>query len=117
MIRLPPAVLLLALLLGACGPDPTGSDAGARVRPETDGLRKAVALALPELDRARRGDEPVQLVRAERMVLEGRSIWRMTFKPTHLIPEDPAQDMWGMGGEVFVNVDLDGGTTTHAYGE
>ncbi len=52
------------------------------------------------------------------MILEGRNIWRMTFKATHLLPQDPASsELDGLGVEILVNVDLEGGTTTHAYGE
>jgi len=78
---------------------------------------KAGALALPELDRARRGTEPFELVGAERKFLDGTAIWRMTFKPTHLLPEGASSDVGGLGGEIFVHVDVAQGTATHAYGE
>jgi hypothetical protein len=117
MIRPLPAAILLALLLTACGPDHTGLESEARLRPETGELMKAIALALPEFDRARQGAEPFKLIGAEQVILDGRYIWRMTFKATHLLPQDPSSEFGGLGGEIFVNVDLEGGTTTHAYGE
>ncbi len=117
MFRPLSAAIFLALLLTACGPERTAPNAEARFRPETDDLMKAVALALPEFDQARRGAEPFKLIGAEQLILDGKYVWRVTLKTTHLLPEDPSSEPVGLGGEVFVIVDLESGTVTHAYGE
>ena len=103
-------LLLPALLLLGCGGEP-------EARPEITNLERAVDLALTAFDDTPNAAKPYRLVRAERMVLDGRWFWRITLKPEHLLPADPATGLIGAGGEVFVNVDEATGSATVRYGE
>ncbi len=51
------------------------------------------------------------------LALQGKYIWRLTFKPKRLLPADPAKQIIGLGGEIFINVDLKTRETTVLYGE
>ncbi len=57
------------------------------------------------------------VVSAKQIFHGGKFIWRVVFKPTILIPEDPSTQPIGVGGEVFVNVDLSTKETVVRYGE
>jgi len=100
-------IALILLTTVACQP---------RVAPEAQELYRAVALALNaaagELESTGHS-----LVGAERMVLNGAWVWRVTFKPLHLLPENPGTDFVGLGGEVFVNVNLATEECPITYGE
>ena len=100
-------ILLPLLTLFACGCD----DA-----PATD-LDRAVGLARSAALESGHDLEGYALIGARQHVLEGNYVWRVTFKPKHLLPADPAKGMIGAGGEIFVNVVLVTGETTIGFGE
>lgn len=100
-------ILLPLLTLFACGCD----DA-----PATD-LERAVGLARSAALESDHDLESYALTGAQQHYLEGSYVWRVTFKPKHLLPADPATGMIGAGGEIFVHVVLETGETTITYGE
>ncbi len=57
------------------------------------------------------------LTSAQQLILNGRYIWRVTFKPRKLLPKDLSKGLIGAGGEIFVNVDLSTKTTVITGGE
>ncbi len=57
------------------------------------------------------------LTSAQQIIMNNKWIWRVTFKPKELLPDDLSKGMLGMGGEVFVNVDLKTKETVVTYGE
>ena len=57
------------------------------------------------------------LTAAQQSIIEGKYIWRIVFKPTRFLPEDPSKELIALGGEVFVNVDLSTKATEITYGE
>lgn len=101
-------VLLLTLLLPACGCDDG-------VAP-TD-MERAVAMARDAALEAGLALETFQFMGAQQRVKDGHYLWRITYKPKHLLPEDPSTGLIGAGGELFVNVVLDTGETTIRFGE
>ena len=105
-----PIMVVLVSMIGACAHP-------ADRRAETADLDRAVAIALEALDGRGRTSSDVKLVGASQLVLEGRYVWRVTFKPLHLLPDDPSRGKIGAGGEVFVNVDLGTGMAVVRWGE
>jgi len=86
--------------------------------PSSTALAQAIALA--EAAIAQEADFATQrytITRVEQIVREGRYLWIVTFKPTHLLPADPAQELIGAGGELLVSVDVAAETTVIRYGE
>ncbi|MHC4858677.1 MAG: hypothetical protein ACYTDY_01135, partial [Planctomycetota bacterium] len=60
---------------------------------------------------------PCRVIGAQELILEGKYVWRVTLKPLHLLPENPSTGKIGLGGEIFVNVDLETGKAVVRYGE
>ena len=102
------SLLLLVLLLPACG-----CDDGAA---PTD-MERAVAAAREAALEHGHSLETHRLVGAQQFVHEGRYVWRVTWKPKHLLPDDPSTGKIGAGGELFVNVVLETGEATIGFGE
>ena len=57
------------------------------------------------------------LISARQILIDGRYVWRIIFKPTELLPDDPSTRAIGAGGEVFVNVDQATKKIEILYGE
>ena len=84
-------------------------------------LKDAIDIAIPALYQ----DKMAQsfnsklyiLTSVQQILINNKWIWRVTFKPKDLLPDDPSKGLIGMGGEVFVNVDLAAKTTEIRYGE
>ena len=57
------------------------------------------------------------LTSAQQIIINNKWIWRVTFKPKELLPDDISKGLLGAGGEVFVNVDLKTKETVITYGE
>ena len=57
------------------------------------------------------------LTSAQQILRNNKWIWRITFKPKELLPDDPSNGPYTLGGEVFVNVDLSTKETVVTYGE
>lgn len=102
---------LAALASAACSA--TGT---ARSTPTTERLERAVAIALDASTDARSGDEH-RVTGATERILDGRYIWRVTLKPVNLLPADPAASPVGLGGEIFVDVDLAANSSELRFGQ
>lgn len=117
--RIPVSAFLPLLMVFASGcmhaplsqPSPT---TGADIA----GLQDAVAIAVSALhDQSRYPANDYTLTSAQQIVVKGKYVWRITFKPTRLLPGDPSKDAIGAGGEIFVNVDLSTKKPEFRYGE
>jgi hypothetical protein len=114
MRRHRPALLLLLLVVGAC----RSPEAFETHPSETKRLDRAISIALARTaDLRREHGKEYRLIGAEQMILDEKYVWRVTFKPLHLLPDDPATGIVGAGGEIFVNVDLGDETATVGFGE
>ena len=85
---------------------------------DTAELRDAVGIAVDAVnEQSRYPADHYTLVSAQRMMIKGKYVWRVTFKPARLLPKDPSREMIGAGGEIFVNVDLKTRKPELRYGE
>jgi hypothetical protein len=81
-------------------------------------MEEAVAIAVSALhDHSPSTDKDYTLTSAQQIIVKGKYIWWITFKPTRFLPKDPSKGPIGKGGEVFVNVDLSTKKTQITYGE
>ena len=107
--------LMLLLLLPACG-DCARDGASWTAAPEADDFTRAMSLAQPAYEKARQGSGDYKLIGMERLWTADAILWRATWKPEHLLPDEP-DGLIGAGGEIFVTVNLATGETKHGYGE
>jgi len=108
---------LLIVFASGCTHNPA-SNPNSTCRADITGLEEAVAIAVSALhDLYPSTDKDYILTSAQQIIVKGKYIWRITFKPTELWPKDPSKGQIGMGGEVFVNVDLSTKKTEIRYGE
>ena len=70
---------------------------------------------LSEIKRAKRED--YRVVGTRNLLQKGNDIWMVTFKPTGLIPKNPEKEMIGLGGEIFITVDLKTKKCVMTYGQ
>gem|GEM_PF-1620144 len=84
---------------------------------ETDDLSEALSLSLAELETRSEKPSDYILIKAERIPVNNKYIWRITFKPKEFLPADPSSEMIGAGGEIFVNVDTDTQEKSLSHGE
>jgi hypothetical protein len=111
------AVLLSMVLFGSsCERRDSGASKG-KAQPETSDLNKAVSIGCAKLAEEVESPTEYKLIGAEQIYYEGKFIWRVTFKPTRLLPAKGAVKPIGVGGEVFMNIDLETGETIITYGE
>ena len=81
-------------------------------------MTEAVSLGLGALaEQSHYRADDWTLTAAQRIYLKGKYVWLITFKPTSLLPADPATQAIGAGGEVFVKVYLKTKKTVVTYGE
>lgn len=81
-------------------------------------LQDSVAIAVSSLhDQASYQSNEYVLTSAQQIVVKGKYVWRITFKPANLLPKDPSKGLIGAGGETFVYVDLNTKKTEITYGE
>jgi hypothetical protein len=81
-------------------------------------MEEAVGIAASALhNRYPFTDKDYTLTSAQQIIVDRKYIWRITFKPTELVPKDPSKEPIGKGGETFVNVDLSTKKTEIRYGE
>ena len=108
--------LLMAFTSG-CTPPPS-SQLSLATGADITGLQDAVAIAVSALhDQSRYPANDYTLTSAQQIVVEGKYVWRITFKPAGLLPKDPSKEAIGAGGEIFVNVDLSTKKPELSYGE
>jgi hypothetical protein len=108
--------LLLVLCFGCVHSAARPPSSAARV--DTAGLQDTVAVATSALQgQSHSSAENWTLTSAQQVLVKNRYVWRITFKPTRLLPKDPSQGLIGLGGEVFVNVDPMTKKTEIRFGE
>lgn len=111
-----PLALSLLLLLAACGADrravaPSWTDA-----PEAAAFTKAMAPAWSGYEEARKSPGPYRFIGMEQFITSEAILWRATWKPESLLPDKP-NELIGLGGEIFVTVNLATGESKIGYGE
>ena len=85
---------------------------------DTAGLQRAVAVAISALhQQSHYAADNYTLTSAQQILVRGQYTWRITFKPTSLIPKDPSKEPGGLGGEIFVNIDSLTQKTEIGFGE
>lgn len=88
---------------------------------DTRNLREAIDIAIPALyedTNLQKIDYKLYTLTAvQQIIIKNKYIWRVTFKPKELLPDDPTKSPLGLGGEVFINVDLSTKKTEIMYGE
>jgi hypothetical protein len=91
------------------------------LRSDTRNLQEAIDIAIPALYKDANLptiDNPLYILTSvKQIIIKNKYIWRVTFKPRELLPVDPSKGGLGLGGEVFVNVDLSTKKTEISYGE
>ena len=107
--------LVLLLVAGCAGKDPAVST--PRRQTISADLDRAVAVAISAAQETKHPLGDYRLTSAEQILHQGKSIWRITFKPSRLLPADPSKELIGAGGEIFVNVDLEKQAAEVRYGE
>ena len=85
--------------------------------PDTSQMKKAISVAVAELQRNVSSPQNFILISMEWLSIQGKYVWRATFKPKNLIPADLSKGTIGLGGEIFINIDLKDNSTTVTYGE
>jgi len=108
---------LLIVFASSCTPIPT-SKPNSTCQANITTIEEAVGLAVSALqDQSHYPASQYTLTSAQQIIFKGKYIWRITFKPTELLPKDPSKGPIGKGGEIFVNVDLSTKKTEITYGE
>ena len=102
--------LALLLLLAACAEDKPKRWSEAT---EVADLARAVEVAQSAFEGARTAPGPYRLIGAQQLV-DPAGVWRVTYKPESLMRVGSPV---GAGGEVFVNVNVEKGSTEVRYGE
>lgn len=103
------ATMLILLLCASCT---------RRVdSPVTAELDEAVAIGVAAMARQSKSPDTHTLIGAERFYSKGKYVWRITFKPRALLPDDPSAQPIGAGGETFITVDLETGASVVTRGE
>jgi hypothetical protein len=92
----------------------TGSKPDA---PQTADFTKAVSLSIGKLQSTAKSPSDYKLTKVEMLLNKGKWVWRATYKPTSLLPQDPSRQHIGAGGEIFINIDLNTEQAEVTYGE
>jgi hypothetical protein len=109
--------LMLMFIFTASCKRPDAIDPKTASHPETADLNEAVSIAVAKLADVQKSPGEYKLVNAQQVVVKGKYVWRITFKPVRLLPDDPSSQIIGAGGEVFMNVDLKTKEAVVTYGE
>lgn len=85
-------------------------------------MSKSTKLATDHVREHLRGEKNTgrtayRMIAAQNLLQKGTAVWLVTFKPTNLIPKDPGEQPIGLGGEIFVTVDLTTKKCVITYGE
>ncbi len=98
--------------------DNHGAMTQSKITTDTRNVMNAIDLAIQAVQKESllHGTEYV-LMAVQQIPIKNKWIWRVTFKPKHLVSDDPSKGPLGLGGEAFVNVDLSTKETTVTYGE
>ncbi len=99
----------VAIFLGGCTTSPQQA-----VQSDLD---RAVTIASSTIEQEGYAISEYTLTAAARLVHQDQWIWRITYKPNDLLPENPATKPVGLGGELFVNVDLKTDKAVITHGE
>ena len=106
-----PMVVALSLILGGC--------ATSNQQAHVSDLNRAVAIAALAAEQEGYPLHEYTLTSAQKIINKSPNLnsaqfnfnkspylWRITFKPNALHPDDPSKEPIGLGGELFVHVDL-----------
>lgn len=108
-------MVILALLAGCARPQPEmPTPQGSTIGTDLD---RAVVIAVSAVQQKGQPLAEYTLTSAQRIFHNGKYIWRITFKLSKLLPGDPSKEAIGIGGEIFVNVDLGTQEAEVRYGE
>ena len=80
-------------------------------------METAIAFAKRELLKLKHLKGSFKLIGVQQYIVKSQYIWHVTFKPTELLPKDLSKRERGLGGEIFINVNLETKTKTITYGE
>lgn len=80
-------------------------------------LARVVSLTAATLRGAVKSPAEYKLIKVELTSTQGKYAWRATYKPIKLLPKDPSKEAIGVGGEVFITVDLKTEQIKVWYGE
>jgi hypothetical protein len=80
-------------------------------------IQQVISIAIAQLREHSPTAHQCRLIKVEQHIARGQYLWTASFKPTRSLPEDPAREPVGAGGEVFVHVDLRNLSSTITYGE
>ena len=58
-----------------------------------------------------------RVISVQNLLNKGPEVWLVSFKPENLIPANPEKEAIGLGGEIFITVNVKSNTTTMTYGE
>ena len=108
-------VLTLVFIASCSGSE--GIQSKIASQPETSELYRAVSIAVTKSADVRESRGELKLVSVQQIIVNGKYIWRITFKPVSLLPDDPSAQEIGAGGEIFVNIDLNTEEAIVTYGE
>lgn len=92
-------------------------DSDKALQPETTDIHKAISIAVRSLSGHVKSPCEYKLTGAEQYLHDGKYLWRVTFKPQKMLPQNPATQVIGAGGEVFVLVDTNTKETIITSGE
>ena len=114
---LPLVLLILTFVLAACCKTQVTTQSQCKPQSELSDLSKVVSIALSRFATVRKGADQYKVIRVE-LKEEGKPLWKVTFKPAHMIPDGSESGVaMGLGGEVFVIVNLETQETEVMYGE
>ncbi|MBN1150468.1 hypothetical protein JXA84_04515 [candidate division WOR-3 bacterium] len=83
----------------------------------TEDHNKAVSLSLEKLKELTPEPWDYKLIGVEQLYRDGMYVWRTTYKPVSLLPQDPSKEIIGSGGEIFIEVELSTNKILVKYGE
>ena len=110
------AILLSIIFITYCS-SPNAIQSKIASQPETSELYKAVSIAMGKTVNLRKSRGEIKLISAQQIIVKGKYIWRITLKPVNLLPKDPSTKAVGLGGEIFINVDLKTDEAKVTFGE
>jgi hypothetical protein len=117
LILVPVFLPLLMVFASGCTHNSL-SQPGPTLGPDITSLRDAVDIAVSALHgQSHYPANDYILTSAQQIIVDGKYVWRITFKPVSLLPKDPSKGLIGAGGEIFVKVDLSTKKTEFTYGE
>lgn len=85
--------------------------------PQTADLARVFMLSITKLQSVTKSPADYKLIKVEMTWAKGKYVWRATYKPARLLPNDPSKEAVGAGGEIFIDIDLTADKAEVKYGE